>query len=244
MIDEPKTEVRARLDIVLYGARGNASSIGHELHAAEAPDIACDIVAFIDDFHGGPGALHDDRPLLTFEMWRRDYPRLPCLLTMGSPRVRRLLSDRARAAGGSFTAVHATTHASRRGVGSIGEGCFLGPLVAYGHAVSIGAHVQIYPRCSIGSDVAVGDFCTICPSCVICDHVILEESVFIGAGATIVGGTAARPLVVGAGAEIWAGSVVARSVSSGATIAGNPAAPLRDLARARRSTVARDVEPS
>jgi UDP-2-acetamido-3-amino-2,3-dideoxy-glucuronate N-acetyltransferase len=50
---------------------------------------------------------------------------------------------------------------------------------------------------------------------------VVEDGASIGSGATILGG-----LRVGAGALVGAGAVVTRDVPSGATVVGNPAAPL------------------
>jgi UDP-2-acetamido-3-amino-2,3-dideoxy-glucuronate N-acetyltransferase len=54
----------------------------------------------------------------------------------------------------------------------------------------------------------------------------VENGAAIGSGAVILGG-----LRVGAGAMIGAGALVANDVPPGATVAGNPARPLRGLPR-------------
>jgi UDP-2-acetamido-3-amino-2,3-dideoxy-glucuronate N-acetyltransferase len=51
----------------------------------------------------------------------------------------------------------------------------------------------------------------------------VERGATIGSGATILGGVR-----IGAGATVGAGAVVTRDVAPGATVAGNPARPLRD----------------
>ena len=50
---------------------------------------------------------------------------------------------------------------------------------------------------------------------------VVEDGASIGSGATILGG-----VHIGAGAQVGAGAVVTKSVAAGATVVGNPAAPL------------------
>ena len=99
----------------------------------------------------------------------------------------------------------------------------------------LGKHVQVMPMCSIGHDVVIADYVTLCPSCTVSGYVVIEEEVFVGAGATIVNGKPGKPLIVGAGTKISAGAVVTKSLPPNASVAGNPARPLRELARARRA---------
>jgi acetyltransferase-like isoleucine patch superfamily enzyme len=87
----------------------------------------------------------------------------------------------------------------------------------------------------VGHDVSIGDYVTICAGANIAGHVVIEDDVFVGAGAVIVNGSAERKLRVGAGAKIAAGAVVTKSVPPGAVLAGNPARRLRDIAAERRA---------
>jgi acetyltransferase-like isoleucine patch superfamily enzyme len=53
---------------------------------------------------------------------------------------------------------------------------------------------------------------------------VVEDGASIGSGATLLGGVR-----IGAGAQVGAGAVVVRDVAPGATVVGNPAAPLERL---------------
>lgn len=55
-----------------------------------------------------------------------------------------------------------------------------------------------------------------------CERTVIENGASIGSGVTLLGG-----VTVGENALIGAGSVVTRDVPPGATVAGNPARPLR-----------------
>jgi UDP-2-acetamido-3-amino-2,3-dideoxy-glucuronate N-acetyltransferase len=57
------------------------------------------------------------------------------------------------------------------------------------------------------------------------DETVVEDGASIGSGATILGGVR-----IGAGAQVGAGALVTKDVVPGATVVGNPAAPI-----ARRS---------
>jgi UDP-2-acetamido-3-amino-2,3-dideoxy-glucuronate N-acetyltransferase len=59
----------------------------------------------------------------------------------------------------------------------------------------------------------------------LCDTVV-EDGASIGSGATLLSGVR-----IGAGAQVGAGAVVVRDVAPGATVVGNPAAPLKSHRR-------------
>ena len=220
--------------IVVYGASGHAQSLSAMLRDSFTPELDCETVAFVDDVAGGQGVTIDGRPVLSLAQWRSDYREVACFLGMGTPAVRAALRSRIVEAGGTFVDVYGQRPRGIFHGAKFGAGCFVGHHTFIGCQTTIGEHVQVLPLCSIGHDVIIGDFSTVCPSCTISGHVVIEEGVFIGAGTTIVNGTARVPLRIGRGAKIWAGSVVTGSLAAGATVGGNPAMPLRDLARRRR----------
>ena len=99
----------------------------------------------------------------------------------------------------------------------ITTGCILTSNISVG--VCFHANVNSY----VAHDCAIGDYVTFAP-CVKCNgNVIIEDDVYVGTGAIIKQGKPGRPLIIGKGAKIEAGSYVTKSVSPGETVFGSPA---------------------
>jgi len=89
--------------------------------------------------------------------------------------------------------------------------------------VRIERHVHVNIGCTVSHDVRIGEFTTLSPGVHISGHVHIGRDVFIGTGADIINGTAAKPLLVGDGATIAAGACVLEDVHAGTMVAGVPA---------------------
>jgi sugar O-acyltransferase (sialic acid O-acetyltransferase NeuD family) len=105
----------------------------------------------------------------------------------------------------------------------IGEGCILCPFTTITSNVNIGKlfHLNLYSY--VAHDCCIGDYVTFAPSVKCNGHVIIEDEVYVGTGAVIKQGRPGRPLVIGKGAKIEAGSYVTKDVEPGTTVFGNPA---------------------
>jgi sugar O-acyltransferase (sialic acid O-acetyltransferase NeuD family) len=221
----------AARDLVIYGAGGFAVSIADLiLQAPGHEDVR--ILAYIDDFAGGQGHEIAAAPIITLPAWREKFPHAACLISLGDPAARRRLADRAQAAGGAlceplFLPASLSSHIT------LAPGVVIAYPSRIGPFTSIGKNTLIMPYTLIGHDVTIGAHGMITSSVNIAGHVVLEDEVFVGAGAVVVNGRPDRPLVIGRGAKIAAGAVVTKSVPAGATVAGNPARALRDLAAVR-----------
>ncbi len=222
--------------ISIFGASGYGQAMGSVVENGFYPHRLARVSAFIDDVLGGSGTTAGGVPILSFARWREAHASPAVLVSVGAPQARRATVERLRAAGAGFARLYDGLPAAFFPGVTIGSGSFIGPFTYVGPFTTIGAHAQIMSTCSIGHDVVVGDYCTICPSCTVSGYVVIEPGVFLGAGTTVVNGKAGRPLHIGAGAKISAGAVVTRAVPPGASLAGNPARPLRELARARAAT--------
>ncbi len=217
-------------EIVIYGASGHANA--YRCFLAELR--MADVVAFVDDFGGDQGHHLAGRPIISLQTWRAKLPVHPCLIAVGDPAAKRRIVERVEAAGGIFHCPHESSAHGFVDV-SIGAGTLIARPAYVGPNSRVGAHVAVMPMSTIGHDVDIGDFCTLCPGTNISGYVIIESGVFVGAGAVILNGKVDGPLVIGRGATVAAGAVVTKAVVPGATVTGNPARPMRELARGNRN---------
>ena len=105
----------------------------------------------------------------------------------------------------------------------LAPGGLVGPLAVIGSNVTCGRFFMANRMASAGHDCSVADFCTIGPAATICGGCVLEDGVYVGAGAVLL------PKVrIGRNAVIAAGAVVTRDVASGTVVAGNPARIIRE----------------
>lgn len=109
---------------------------------------------------------------------------------------------------------------------SVGEGAALSPFVTLTSNIRIGRHFQANLYSYVEHDCVIGDFVTFAPDVKCNGNVVIEDHVYIGAGAVIKQGMPGAPLVIGRGAVVGMGAVVTKSVPPGMTVVGNPARPL------------------
>lgn len=216
-------------EVVIYGSSGHALAYSSCVQDGYYSPPLGKVVAYIDDMRDAEGLHQDGAPIITFERWRNEFSQVPVLISLGNPHSKKRLADKVSAAGGTFANLYTDVNLLPPGV-EIGHDSIILPRGYIATQVRIGCHVQIMPIVSIGHDVVIEDYCTLCPSVTISGYVLIEEGVFIGAGATITNGKAGRPLIIGRNTKIAAGAVVTKSTSPSSTMIGNPAIPIREMA--------------
>jgi sugar O-acyltransferase (sialic acid O-acetyltransferase NeuD family) len=182
---------------------------------------------FVDDRH--PGGLVDGWPRLSVAEAVRAHPGAYFTAAVGEPALRERLVAEGLGAGflEAPPLVHPGVQIDERQV-SLGVGAIVCPGAVLTVNVRVGAHVQINVHASVMHDTVVGDFSTLSPGARVNGAVIIESRVFIGSGAITVHGTAERPLRIGTGAIIGAGSVVTGDIPAGATAVGVPARVIKE----------------
>ena len=105
----------------------------------------------------------------------------------------------------------------------VDEGSLICPFVSITSNASIGKNFQANIYSYVAHDCVIGNNVTFAPSVKCNGNIIIEDDVYIGTGAIIHQGKRNRPLRIGRGAVIAAGSVVTKSIEAGKTVFGNPA---------------------
>ena len=109
---------------------------------------------------------------------------------------------------------------------TIADGAILCPFVTLTSNITIGKsfHANIYSY--VAHDCIIGDYVTFAPAVKCNGNIKIEDHVYIGTGVVIKQGKPGKPLVIGKGAIIGAGTVVTKSIPAGMTVFGNPAVEL------------------
>ena len=210
------------MQLVVMGAGGHAREVLDVLEAVAGEGDPRDWTVL----YAEPGATSPEAAGLVRARGYALVDALPgdathFLAAVGDPVLRRRLADLAGRAGlapGRALSPSATVPVEHGGVP--GLVCFPRSHVSTG--VTLGAHCHLNTGCQVSHDVRIGDFATLGPGVLLAGAVVVEPEAFLGIGAVVLPGRR-----VGRGAVVGAGAVVVRDVAPGATVAGNPARPLR-----------------
>lgn len=140
--------------------------------------------------------------------------------------VRQRIANRLRKDGILSVSVHAANIVIMDQV-QIDEGVILSPFVTLTSNIRIGQFFQANLYSYVEHDCEIGNFVTFAPGVQCNGNVVIEDNVYVGAGAIIKQGRPGQPMRIGRGAVIGMGAVVTRSVDAGTTVAGVPARVLK-----------------
>lgn len=209
--------------VIIVGAGGHASVLADALLSAGAL-----LIGFTDANESRRGATVCGVPVLGDDTILHDYdPQLVVLAngigTTGSVRdaLRREVQSRMTAAGWRFaTVLHPSALVSRFATVASGAQLFSNSVVQAGAAIGNAAIVNT--AAVVEHDATIGDWTHVASGAVVCGSVTIGQRCFIGAGAVVRQGVRlADDTVVGAGA------VVVQHATTGGTLVGVPARPIR-----------------
>jgi sugar O-acyltransferase (sialic acid O-acetyltransferase NeuD family) len=209
----------------LYGVYG-ASGCGRGImplarEQLVAQGVGADRLVFVDD-----GVFEEQvngHRVLTYEAFRDEATHGGYLaIAIGDSGVRERLVETCKAEGMSSWSIRANNIVIMDDV-EIGEGALLSPFVTITSNVRIGHffHANLYSY--VEHDCRIGDFVTFAPGVKCNGNIVIDDHVYIGAGAVLRQGVPGAPLRIGEGAVVGMGAVVTNSVPPGVTVVGNPA---------------------
>lgn len=207
--------------MVVIGAGGHAKEIYDVLVKNE--DLALAELSFFDSLSSNlPDLLFGQHPVIrSFEKLEEQFKHDPrFVLGMGSPTIRKKLSEKCRSLGGVLTSVissHAVigTYKVTLNTGlnimhgviitnevNIGEGTLINANTTIHHDCMIGKYCEISPNVSITGNVKIGDHCSIGTGAVVLPKIKIGNNVVVGAGAVVTKDIEDNQMVIGIPAKI------------------------------------------
>ena len=214
--------------MILYGIVG-AGGFGREVMPVAqsmldlSPQDDAELVFVVEQ---GPTGEVNGRKIISAEAFLSDPREKKFNIAIGDDAARARIAEAFKARGAVPFSIRAT-NAVVFDNNEIGEGAILCPFTTITSNARIGRffHANLYSY--IAHDCVIGDFVTFAPGVKCNGGVIVEDHAYIGTGAIIKQGSKEKPIVIGRGAVVGMGAVVTKSVPAGATVIGNPAAPMR-----------------
>lgn len=207
--------------IVVVGGGGHARVVMETLLAAGLRVAGYTDPAGAGGSFGGIRCLGDDGALPALAATVR-Y----AIVALGDNALRGRLARRAEELGFELaSAIHPSARISPSATLGRGLAIMANAVLNAGAVVLDNAIVNT--AASVDHDCRIGRDAHVAPGCRLAGYVTVEEGALVGVGSVVGRG---RPVRIGAWAMVGAGSVVIHDVPPGATVAGNPARPLRRAA--------------
>ncbi|MFO1058353.1 MAG: acetyltransferase [Dongiaceae bacterium] len=204
--------VRARKEIVLVGARGQAKDLIGYLEEDGGYRILC----LLDEVA--------EPTVLGYDVVAPDAYDLSCrdaLLAIGMPEAKRTVLDMYARFGfrwQGFVDRRAAVSPHAR----LGQGCVVAPFAVAAGDVRLGDHVYLACFAGAGHDSVIGDLCSLLPYAGLGGAARLGPGTVLGAGARVMQGIA-----IGAGVSVAAGATVMNDLPDGVLAHGTPARTVR-----------------
>ena len=181
---------------------------------------------FVDDDSSKQGSVKNGCRCISFEeLVAGEVDRTRITVAIAESGLRRLIVAKCQSAGFRFFEVAALSHIRYSEV-EIAPGAIFCANTTVTSNVRIGSHFHCNLYSYVEHDCVIGDFVTFAPRVSCNGNIVIEDGVYVGAGAVLKQGTPDRPLMIGKGAVVGMGAVVTRDVAPGGTVVGNPARPL------------------
>ncbi len=181
-------------------------------------------IYFIDDFK--QGKIINGYPVISFDSFLNLRADERCAtIAIAKSKVREKLTNQCLNSGIKLLNICAKNVTKLSGV-DIEYASILCPFVTITANVKIGKSFQANIYSYVAHDCIIGDYVTFAPAVKCNGNVIIGDHAYIGTGAIIKQGKEGKPLKIGKGAMISAGSFVTKNVSDSVTMFGNPAIEL------------------
>ena len=204
----------------VYGIYG-ASGFGKEVMPLVKQQFGSEVeIVFIDDVNATEKLL--GYKILNFEQFINLEGKKKVTIAIANSTIREKLTLKCLEKGIEIFDVKASNVVELENI-KIGEGSILCPFVTITSDVTIGKSFQANIYSYVAHDCVIGDFVTFAPAVRCNGNIYVQDHVYIGTGVIIHQGKPNKPLVIGKGAVIAAGSVVTKSVPAGMTVFCNPA---------------------
>ncbi|NJD20459.1 MAG: acetyltransferase, partial [Gemmatimonadetes bacterium] len=144
--------------VVLYGASELGRDALSVFHALERAGTPRHVLGFVDDGADKQGCSFLGVPVLGTRAWLEEKAgEVEVLITVGAPRVRRLIAARLAAQGHRFATVVHPSAVLTPWV-ELGEGVLVMAGCTFTVEVTVGAHAVLNPGCSVAHDVRIGAY--------------------------------------------------------------------------------------
>lgn len=175
-----------------------------------------------------PGHLntHLGYPILSEAVYLSRKAEKLFVVATGSGETRKKLSQRLIAGGSRPISIRSKSSTVYED-STIDEGAILCASTVLSTGCKVGKYFLMNVFSYLAHDCTVGDYVTFSPNVQCNGNVVIENNVFLGAGAVIRNGTPGSPLVIGKNSIIGMGSIVLDDVEPNTIVAGNPARPIK-----------------